>query len=70
MDYNIREAKKKLTNKYNNISLSTEEIKNLGESFLDVNPLIILFYLLGYLSNFSPKKIFWLLKKLSYCATS
>ena len=49
MDYNIREAEKKLykklTNKYDDISLSPEKIKNinyynLGESFLDVNPLI------------------------------
>ena len=49
MDYNIREAEKKLykklTNKYDDISLSPEKIQNinyynLGESFLDVNPLI------------------------------
>ena len=49
MDYNIRETEKKLykklTNKYDDISLSPEKIQNinyynLGESFLDVNPLI------------------------------
>ena len=49
MDYNIREAEKKLykklMNKYDDISLSPEKIQNinyynLGESFLDVNPLI------------------------------